>query len=176
MSDTNVYDPYEKTYSLDNAEPFEPDYAGFLVRFVAYFIDGLILSVLMFAIMIVVIFAMALLVGVTGVISDSENGLSAVFGCMYCLSAILMIAMYWLYFAFFESSRYMGTPGKILLGIKVTDESGDRISFVKASFRFFAKVLTGSLFYLGFITILLSSKKQGLYDMVAGTIVVKKGE
>ena len=52
--------------------------------------------------------------------------------------------------------------------------NGDRISFGKATLRYFARMLTNMFFYIGYIVIAFSSKKQGLYDMIASTIVVKK--
>jgi uncharacterized RDD family membrane protein YckC len=46
------------------------------------------------------------------------------------------VAMSWVYFATFESSKWQATLGKRLLGLKVTDEGGRRATFWKASLRF----------------------------------------
>ena len=44
----------------------------------------------------------------------------------------------WLYFAGMESSSYQVTLGKQALGLVVTDDHGQRLSFGRATGRFFA--------------------------------------
>ena len=65
--------------------------------------------------------------------------------------------------------------GKIALGIQVTDLQGNRVSFGKALGRNVAKILSALILYIGFIMAAFTAKKQGLHDMIAGTLVVKKG-
>ena len=78
------------------------------------------------------------------------------------------------YNAWFESSKYQGTPGKILLKLKVVDEQGNRIGFVTAALRYILKTVFANFFYIGFIVILLNDKKQGLYDLLLKTCVVQE--
>ena len=80
----------------------------------------------------------------------------------------------WLYFAILESSRSQGTVGKIALRIKVTDMAGRRISFTKATERYFGKMFSGLLFFYGFVMILFTEKRQGLHDILVKTLVVKR--
>lgn len=47
----------------------------------------------------------------------------------------------WTYFAAFESSKWMGTPGKKALDLVVADEQGQRITLGRAVCRGFFKVL-----------------------------------
>ena len=54
----------------------------------------------------------------------------------------------WLYFALFESRGWQATPGKRLLGLRVTDLAGNRISFGRASRRYFSKLLSFLIFYI----------------------------
>jgi len=91
----------------------------------------------------------------------STNGLSLVAG--------------WLYFSLCESSSWQGTVGKKVLGLRVTDMNGHRIGFGKATGRYFGKILSGLILGVGFIMIAFSEQKQGLHDMLAGTLVVKGG-
>jgi uncharacterized RDD family membrane protein YckC len=56
----------------------------------------------------------------------------------------------------------------------VTDLNGDRISFGKASGRFFGKIISRLILGIGFFMIGFTEKKQGLHDMIAGCLVVKK--
>ena len=83
-----------------------------------------------------------------------------------------MFAMIWLYWAVLESSRWQATIGKKLLGIHVTDLKGNRLSFVRASGRQFAKGLSTMTFHLGFLMANFTARKQALHDLVAGTLVV----
>jgi uncharacterized RDD family membrane protein YckC len=149
-------------------------YGGFWIRLVAYIIDGLIIGIPLGIIITVItlIFAFA-----SGSSSSSGTMSSAAFSsaaCMICTVYIVIIIITWFYFAWFESSKYMGTPGKILLGLKVTDLNGNRISFGKAILRFFCKTLLNLFLFVGSLFIVVSEKKQGLYDVIAGTLVIKR--
>lgn len=60
------------------------------------------------------------------------------------------------------------------LGIKVTDMSGNRVSFGKATGRYFGKFISALILSIGFIMVAFTEKKQGLHDMMAGCLVVNK--
>jgi uncharacterized RDD family membrane protein YckC len=77
----------------------------------------------------------------------------------------------WLYEAFMESSSYQATLGKMICGLKVTDIYGNRISFERATGRHFAKWLSGMVLGIGYIMVGFTERKQGLHDLVAGTLV-----
>jgi uncharacterized RDD family membrane protein YckC len=80
----------------------------------------------------------------------------------------------WLYWAIMESSSRQATLGKMALGIVVTDLEGHRISFGKATGRYFGKLISLLILLIGFIMIAFTDKKQGLHDMMAGCVVVVK--
>ncbi len=82
---------------------------------------------------------------------------------------------WWLYYALFESSAWQATPGKKLLNLTVNGPDGHRISFLRATGRFFAKYISAAILMIGFAMILFTAKKQGLHDILAGTTVVKHG-
>lgn len=84
---------------------------------------------------------------------------------------MLILAGSWLYEAFMESSSYRATLGKMIFGMKVTDLYGNRISFARATGRHFAKILSGLILCIGFIMVGLTERKQGLHDLLAGTLV-----
>jgi len=79
----------------------------------------------------------------------------------------------WLYCALLESSAAQGTLGQQLLGLRVSDLPGRRISFGRASARFFAQVLSFAMCGIGYLFILWSSKRQALHDMIAGCVLVR---
>lgn len=78
----------------------------------------------------------------------------------------------WLYNTLFECSSMQGTLGKALLGIKVTDTRGDKLSFLKASARCLCKIVVSPLSIVGFFMAFFTKKKQALHDIIAGTVVV----
>jgi uncharacterized RDD family membrane protein YckC len=80
----------------------------------------------------------------------------------------------WLYYSLMESSSLQGTVGKLALRIKVTDLQGHRISFGKASARFWGKLISGLILGLGFFMAGWTMKKQALHDKMAGTLVILK--
>jgi uncharacterized RDD family membrane protein YckC len=79
----------------------------------------------------------------------------------------------WLYFSLMESSSSQGTLGKIACGLKVTDTRGRRISFGRATGRYFAKILSGLTLGIGYLMVGWTRQKRGLHDFVAGTLVVR---
>jgi uncharacterized RDD family membrane protein YckC/Tfp pilus assembly major pilin PilA len=81
----------------------------------------------------------------------------------------------WLYTALFESSAMQATPGKKAIGIKVTDLQGNRISFGRATGRHFAEWITGMTFFVGYVMVTFTQKRQSLHDMIAETVVVAAG-
>src|SRR5215471_8289213 len=76
------------------------------------------------------------------------------------------------YFALMECSRWQGTVGKLAMGIKVTDINGDRISFGRATGRYFLKGVSSFEFMLGYL-ISFSDQRQTWHDYMANTLVVR---
>jgi uncharacterized RDD family membrane protein YckC len=91
----------------------------------------------------------------------------------YLVTTIIIIVGAWLYYAYFESSRFRGTIGKRLLGIQVTDQDGAQVSFQTASIRFFSKIISFALAGAGFIMAPFTPQKQALHDVMAKTLVVR---
>ena len=85
----------------------------------------------------------------------------------------LFIFAGWVYEASLESSSRQATLGKMALGLKVTDEYSRRITFARASARYFSKILSRMVFFVGYIMAGFTARKQALHDMIAGTLVVR---
>jgi uncharacterized RDD family membrane protein YckC len=86
---------------------------------------------------------------------------------------LIFYGQQWLYFALMESSGKKATIGKMVLGIEVVNEEGGKISFKQATGRFLGKILSVVLFFIGFIMVAFTEKKQGLHDKLANTYVIK---
>lgn len=139
-------------------------YAGFVRRWAAYFLDSLVLGIP------IVILAMVLGMAMTG--SDVMAATQSYsFQAVYYL--LIFIAKP-LYYAGMESSASQATLGKMALGIKVTDDAGNRLSFGHALGRWFAAALSYITLYFGFLMAAFTDRKRALHDMVASTLVVDK--
>jgi uncharacterized RDD family membrane protein YckC len=136
-------------------------YAGFWNRFAASIID--IIITLIGGWTIGFVFGVMMALGGTTDI-DIITGLANLLG----------IIINWLYFALMESSSSQGTLGKMVLGIKVTDLNGNRVSFGKATGRHFGKIISVIVLGIGYIMVAFTEKKQGLHDMMAGCLVVNR--
>lgn len=122
-------------------------FAGFWKRFAAILIDGIILGI------------------VGGIVSaifglPSGGPVGTLFG--------------WLYFATMESSSYQATVGKLILGIRVTGMEGQRITFARATLRYFAKIISALILMIGFLMAAWTERKQALHDIIADTLVVSE--
>lgn len=79
-----------------------------------------------------------------------------------------------LYYSLMESSKYMGTLGKLALGIKVTDENGEKLSFLRSLGRNAAKILSAFTLMIGFLMAGWTQKKQGLHDIISRCLITLK--
>ncbi|MNJ53571.1 RDD family protein [compost metagenome] len=87
---------------------------------------------------------------------------------------ILITTLNWSYCCSMESSKYQATIGKRLLGVMVVDQDYERITFARASTRYWAKLLSGLVLGFGFFVAFSHEKRQALHDRMAGTYVVNK--
>ncbi len=136
-------------------------YAGFWFRVIAAIVDAIITQIA--AIVIMLPFAFALEGQMDG------NKIEGQF-----LAFVMGIFIQWLYFTVSESSMWQATLGKKMLGLKVTDMNGNKIGFGKANGRYWSKIISAIILLLGFIMVAFTAKKQGLHDIIAGTLVMKK--
>ncbi len=138
-------------------------YGGFWIRVVAFIIDAVLLRVVVAP--VGMIFGG---LGMAGTMRGLHAGLALLGGG---ITSILWVFGSWLYEALMESSSYQATLGKMIFGMKVTDLNGNRISFERATGRHFAKWLSGMILGIGYIMVGFSDRKQGLHDLLAGTLV-----
>jgi uncharacterized RDD family membrane protein YckC len=143
-------------------------YAGFWLRAVAYVLDSLLLG---FAVGFLILMP---LMERGAIPKDNPWALFTGAVTRQVIAIQLLVTMVsWLYFASFESSAWQATPAKRLLGLAVTDLRGQRIGFARASGRYFGKLLSGTLFFVGFLMAGLTPRKQALHDLLAGCLVLR---
>lgn len=134
-------------------------YTGFLLRGGAAIIDAVLINVAAFVI--------GLVFGLFLRSAEQAESLDLLF-------RLLGLVIAWLYWALMESSPLQATVGKLAVGARVTDLEGKRISFGRATGRFFGRILSAVILLIGYFMALFTPKKQALHDMLAGTLVVNK--
>ncbi len=163
--------------AIPAAAMYQPLYAGFWLRFVAYIIDAIIIGIPFGAIILILLAATGILAGVQNIHKgESPGAIFALFG-VGVIFGVIVIAFVggWLYYAWCESSEWQATLGKKALGLYVTDMEGRRITFGRASGRFFAKMITGLIpLGIGYMLAGFTAKKQALHDMIASCLVMRK--
>lgn len=154
-------DPYFGTGGVGPSKtgPASPTlgYGGFFARWIALIIDGFLVNALGGAIA-----------------SQLESARSArLVGPFTLTSGTVVFLIGVAYAAAMISSHYQATLGKMVMGLKVTDAQGKRLTPGPAVIRELSKFLSGLLLGIGYIIAAFNDRSQALHDMIAGTIVVR---
>lgn len=86
---------------------------------------------------------------------------------------LAIIPIQFLLSLFMECSKYQGSPGKMVLRIRVCDIQGSPIDFPKSLLRNMGKILGFLSLGLGFLLGFFNRKQQCWHDKLANTLVVK---
>lgn len=143
------------------AKPGSFRYGGFWIRFVAKFIDGLILG----AVNLAISFLIAIPFGKSGDPSTAvvAGGLSMVANLAFAVGMTTWFL-----------GRYGATPGKMAFGLVVVHPDGRSISYGRACGRYFAEILSSLSFTIGYIIAAFDDEKRALHDRICDTRVVYK--
>ena len=152
--------------------------AGFWLRFCAHTIDAVIVSIPTWILALMAGSILNALVSNFKVESATSLGfllgfIMSIFVAIFAVLIILYVLTI-VYFVAFECSQFCATPGKMFVGLVVTDFDGSRLSFGRALARNFCKGFSGILFLFGFAMAGFTANKQALHDLIAGTLVVRR--
>jgi uncharacterized RDD family membrane protein YckC len=149
-------------------------YAGFWRRFAGYLIDAILISVVELVIFIPAVALVGIGAFTSAIDADADSLPGLIFLAIgaYLFIILISVILNWLYFALMESSARGATIGKMAVGIRVTDLHGGRISFGRATGRYFSKIISGMILMIGYIMAAFTDRKQALHDLIAGTLVV----
>jgi uncharacterized RDD family membrane protein YckC len=143
-------------------------YAGFWLRTIAYVIDVFLLA------FVSGIFILDPLMRRAGLSSQNPWVMFTSESRQVLAINLLMVMVQWCYYALLESSAWQATVGKRLLGLYVTDIDGKRVTFARASGRYFAMIISTLTIGIGYLMAGFTPKKQALHDMIAECLVLKK--
>lgn len=92
----------------------------------------------------------------------------------YGLGALVYLMGHMLYYGIMEGSGMHGTFGKYLMGIVVSDESGQPLDYGKSFTRSVCRFLSVFTLGVGFLIGLFDDEGKALHDRIAGTRVITK--
>lgn len=128
-----------------------PHYAGFWRRVAATVIDAIIYSLLF-----------GLLLGPVVM----EAGLFTLEGMLRSLVGLVATIFLWM--------KFLGTPGKLLLGCQVVDaDSHAPLSLRQSLLRYVAYLASILPLMLGFLWVAKDARKQGFHDKIANSVVLQ---
>ena len=144
----------------------EGEPAGFWIRFLAYLVDSLILSLIMG-----VIWGPTMFLTMRSAMSESGPGpLAAILPFISFLLTMFCSLGYVLWFW----ANKGATPGKKMLGLRIVREDGEEpLGWGTAFMRLVGYMVSGFVLYIGFLMIAFNPEKKGLHDMIAKTRVLK---
>jgi uncharacterized RDD family membrane protein YckC len=85
---------------------------------------------------------------------------------------LAQVVIAFLYETLLTSGEKQATWGKQLLGLKVSNIDGSRITYGKSVGRYFGKWVSTITFFMGFVMIAFTDRKQGLHDRVVNSLVL----
>lgn len=144
-------------------------YAGFWIRFGAKFIDGLIMAVIQWLILI----PMGFLTFSSMPSNPETMAFSSGSFMLIGLQQLINIAIPAVYNTFFIG-RFGATPGKMACRLKVVTADGGKVSYLRALGRNFAEWISAIIFAIGYIMAAFDSEKRALHDRICSTRVVHK--
>ena len=153
------------------------DYAGFWIRFGAYLLDLITISILSTIIWFISFSIITSEAGIDFFVTSAESDGGLAFGFVMWLLFLFVFPFILVplsYFIYYPASKYQGTFGKQMLGLIIVDRDGSQLSLGRSFLRFIGTIISSIILYLGFIMIGFTEKKQGLHDMISTTYVVYK--
>ena len=167
----------KKEIKQDSESPVEPDedekeesipigekglgtegFASHGARFLAGLVDG-----------IIILSVVGILLGIAGAVSQFDLTL-------FTAGVFAYFLLGWLYYGLGESSKLGGFIGKRMSKIRVVRLSDEAVpGFGLSSFRALLKILFSLTIILP-LMVFLTPRRQGLHDLVCGTVVKGEGE
>jgi uncharacterized RDD family membrane protein YckC len=141
------------SHPVASASSSPPLYAGFWRRVAAYFVDSIV--VLVAAAFLLLPF------------SFTES--------FAWIGSLAVLVFFLAYFIMMNSSGLQATIGKLVLGVKVTDGQGNRIGTGRSAGRFLGTFVSSLVLGVGYLLAGWTERRQALHDMIAGTLVVRRG-
>jgi uncharacterized RDD family membrane protein YckC len=134
-------------------------YAGFWIRVVAAIVDVFIVDLFLIP-------PIVLIFGLPGLLHKTP---STAANASIIIVQYLIPALYHILFI----GSVGATPGKMLMRLKVITAEGGRVSYGRATGRYFAKILSALILGIGYLMVAWDPEKRALHDHICKTRVIK---
>jgi len=149
-------------------------YGGFWIRFVAVFIDGIIVSIPGIILGVIVGIMAAVATNASGNSNNGDSATGAAFTGVQLLVELISFVITVGYFVYFWGKGQ--TLGMRLFHLRVADaNTGQPIGYGRAALRYLGYILSVIVCYIGLIWAAFDSRKQGWHDKIASTVVLQDG-
>lgn len=142
-----------------------PVYATFADRFVAIFIDGVLLTVAMYLFL-------SIFGGIFGSLLFSSGNIMMLSGVWITLSYLIQLVVGASYFVFLQH-EWGYTIGRKIMGIHIEMPDRSRPDLKTFLIRYVSSLLSGFILGLGYLLALTDPRMRTLHDRLANTVVVK---
>lgn len=144
------------------APPVPPQrYGGLATRAIGFIVDAAIINVAAIAAAL----GVALVLSVVFVPKSLRPGGYALAGAVYLLWTLTYFLTFW--------STTGQTPGARLMQVRVVARDGQKLRPLRAIVRWIALLIAALPLFAGYALILFDSRRRGLHDRLAGTVVVE---
>ena len=134
-------------------------YAGFWLRVLASLIDALLLLLIIIP-LLTIIYGSSYWLGEQWFHGFWDVSLNYIFP---------LVATLWFW------KKFMATPGKMILKLRVVDEvTGDSLTIKQSLVRYFGYILSFLPLCLGFLWVAFDKNKQGFHDKLAGSVIIRR--
>ena len=144
-------------------------FAGLWKRFCALFLDFQVLGLVIG----LALKTLARFLGFSVTQSLSVHGFSMIQGETIDFAMLTILITIYIVYETWMLSKYGATLGKIVMRLRVVRSDGSPITYMQAFARYWAKVLSGLLFCIGFIIAVFDPEKRSLHDRICGTRVIR---
>ncbi|AZB41577.1 RDD family protein [Bacillus sp. FJAT-42376] len=138
------------------------NHAGFWLRTAAQIIDNFIVTI--------VFYFCFFSIGLTSSLIDNDETISGPIGILFVFIALLLYVGYDIYM---PATNWQGTIGKKLVGIKIVDQNGEKLTGGKSALRFLGSAVSYATFGIGYLITAFTPKKQALHDLMVKTYVIQ---
>jgi uncharacterized RDD family membrane protein YckC len=133
-------------------------------RLVAYILDGIIVTIVVFAAVI------ALGILTAGLAASGAVPLAVLSGILLVVVVFAISVGYWPWFWVNGGA----TPGMRMFSLRVVrDRDGGPVGWGEAILRVVGLWIGGAVFYLGYAWILIDKRRRGWHDLIAGTVMIQ---
>jgi uncharacterized RDD family membrane protein YckC len=144
------------------------NYAGFWIRVLAKFVDGLVLMLALSPFL-----AWFLYVGFKRASTEPQSMSTAIDAAsiIFQVAYLLLTVGYNVWFL----GRYGATPGKMACKLRVVRPGGQPVTYPQALGRVLSEFISGLICDIGYIMAAFDSEKRTLHDRIASTRVIRIG-